>query len=131
MNKLYFLSVFVLSLIIASCNKSHQTTPEDTTNYFLEKLRAVEFDRAAECTVGEVKTLVLDLHTEWKMSNEKEKELIKSSFQFPVQDLKCDTVDNIVLCTIVSPKDNQLMTFAFEKQDKYWYINYWDIQVNE
>lgn len=131
MKKLYLFALLLLSLGIFGCNKSHQTTPEDTITYFLDKLRAVEFDSAAECAVGEVKNLVLELHTEWKMSNEKEKELIKSSFQFPVQDLKCDTIDGITLCTIVSPKDNQLMTFAFEKQDKYWYINYWDIQVNE
>ena len=132
MNKSFYLGLLCLAIcLFSACTKSHQTTPESTLNYFLEKLRAVEFDRAAECALGEVRTLMNDLQTEWKMSNEQEKERLKISFQFPVENLKCDTIENVVLCTLVSPIEKNNMTFSLQKQEKYWYIDSWDIQVYE
>lgn len=119
------LAALFLGLILSlnSCGNSNQASPEAATRYFLEQLADVEFEKAATCATPEMQRHLRLLHTEWKMSNESERQLLKSSLQTTFSSVKCQETDGLTLCNICCNSKGDTARLELQQHDGQWFVH--------
>jgi hypothetical protein len=115
--------IFFVLLLLSSCGQGGHTSPEAATKYFLQQLGDSEFEKAATSATPAMQKQIRLMHTEWKMSNDAERKLMKQSLQTDFKSLICSEIDGVMICSVCCNGEGDTARLELQQHDGSWFVH--------
>lgn len=125
----YSFSFLLILAVLFSCDNGtgsaqlQQSTPEQSTQGFVDALKANDFELARQYCTKEAATALMDFETNLKMVSAEEKSTLMSGFDMKEVSISCETIEGTTICKTCCGVDSTQGEWELVEQNKKWLVN--------